>query len=510
MKKYFPLILISIAGLLVRLYNVTAISLWHDEAFSALLIKYSWGEMVHRIGLDVHPPMYYFFLRFWHYAFGDSLMSLRGMSIFFGVATIIAAYFLVKEIFNDKRLATVVALLVAVNPFQVQYVTEARMYTMGAFFAVLATYALVKALRNQKKYYDKKKLATKKDVAVPYIVFAVSCGIMMLTHYYLLFTVAALGLYALWFHVKDYRFQFKRYGWLVLSGLIIFVSFLPWLKIFLFQFKQVGAGYWIPPMDIWSIPRTLYEMLIKIAEPSKSLTIVLFLITLWVIIRVLKKYQIREKWLILVAFAAPFLGAILFFLLAKLQGQNSSVYLIRYFIFSSTFYIILIAAFLESFPVKRIRTAIIALLAITNIFAVGFYWNQIDVSTKGGMAEASTFLNANVQMVHKIYVGSSFEFFNFKYYNNTGVKPLLFSGGQTDIHSMPHYAGTAILTNQDLVPDFTTTTQPGDTVWLIWTNGFGGSKPNVPKNWTEVDEHGFAEVRPYVGTWVIVTQYLVK
>src|SRR6476469_8679955 len=148
------LIGITTVGLLLRLWHLTAISLWHDEAFSALLIKYPWGEMMHRIGLDVHPPMYYIFLRFWSYVFGHSLFALRGMSVFFGVLTIAAAYYFVNYVFKSKTAALWTALLIAVNPFQIQYVTEARMYTMGAFFAVVAALALVAALRTQSEYYS--------------------------------------------------------------------------------------------------------------------------------------------------------------------------------------------------------------------------------------------------------------------------------------------------------------------------------------------------------------------
>jgi hypothetical protein len=75
---------------------------------------------------------------------------------------------------------------------------------------------------------------------------------------------------------------------------------------------------------------------------------------------------------------------------------------------------------------------------------------------------------------------------------------------------MPHFAGTAILTDADLLPYFEQSAQAGDTVWLLWTNGFGGNKPTTPANWKQVDEHGFAEVRPYVGTWIVVTKYVVQ
>lgn len=511
--RHWQLLTITLGGLGLRLYNLTAISLWHDEAFSALLIKYSWGEMFYRIGLDVHPPMYYIFLRIWHYIFGYSLFSLRAMSVFFGAATILVGYLFIKELFNNRTAGLITALLIAVNPFQVQYVTEARMYTMGAFFAVLGAYVLVKALRLQKHVYENSLKVTwkqRKTFLTYYLLFIISCATMMLTHYYLLFSVAALGLYGIWYHMRHYGFTLKHYGWLVLSGILILVSFTPWLKWFLYQFKQVGAGYWIPPMDFWSIPRTLYEMMVKIAEPSKWLMAMLTLLILIATWKVIKKYTEPEKWLILALFFAPFGGAILFLIMAKLNGQSSSVYLIRYFIFASTFLVGIIALYLNSLLIKQVRNVIVTLIVIVNIFAIGYYWHGLNIGERKGMAAASTYLNANVTPDDELIVGSSFEFFNYKYYNRTAVRPLLYSGGQTDIKSMPHYAGTAILTNEDLLPDFNSINNKGGTAWVIWTNGFGGTQPSVPNNWVEVDEKGFAEVRPYVGTWVIITQYKIN
>jgi len=63
-----------------------------------------------------------------------------------------------------------------------------------------------------------------------------------------------------------------------------------------------------------------------------------------------------------------------------------------------------------------------------------------------------------------------------------------------------------------LVPDFKTATKSGDTVWLLWTNAFGAGDepPKTPANWTRIYEQRYAEVRPYLGTWVIVTEYKVN
>lgn len=514
LKQNIWLLGATAAGLAFRLWHLTSISLWHDEAFSALLIKYSWNEMMYRIGLDVHPPMYYIFLRIWHYIFGNSLFALRGMSVLFGVLTIIATYYFVLYVFKNKRAAIIAAVLVAVNPFQVQYVTEARMYTMGAFFAVAAAFALSAALRTQSAYYLNSANAVlqkqlKKCFIWYYAVFIVTGAILLYTHYYLLFMVAGLGLYAILYCIIHFKSQFKMYGWVVLSGIAIAVSFLPWLNVFLFQYKQVGAGYWIPPMNIWSIPNTLWELLIRLPNQYNEALVITTVLTIVMVIYLIWKYAETEKWLILAGFLSPFGGALLFLVLAKINGTESSVYLVRYFIFCSSFYLIIVALFLSKFRIKQIGTILTGALVVISIYSIWNYWDKLELETKPGVAAMSAFLNANVEPTHKIFVGSSFEFFNYKYYNQTGVKPLLFTDGRYT-RDLPHYAGTAILTDEDLVQNFSTATRSGDIVWLIWTNGFGGTQPTVPDNWVEIDEKGYAEVRPYVGTWVIVTEYIVK
>src|ERR1044072_2424894 len=101
-KQSLWISLILILGTLLRFYNNTAVALWHDEAFSALYLRYNWGEMMHRSGLDVHPPLYYWVFSPWGYVFGQGLLSLRSFSIFFGVLTIYFGYQFVKAAFKNE------------------------------------------------------------------------------------------------------------------------------------------------------------------------------------------------------------------------------------------------------------------------------------------------------------------------------------------------------------------------------------------------------------------------
>ncbi len=547
MKKYIPLVLILALGTALRFYNNTLISLWHDEAFSALMIRYPWGEMFYRLGLDVHPPMYYIFLRFWHNLFGDSLLSLRSFSILFGVGAIWSGWLFTKEAFKNEKAALWAALLIAVNPFQLQYVTEARMYTMGAFFALLAGYFLVKALHTQKSFYDLEQknmpnlpeaASLKRTMFWVYLGFTVSMVVIIYTHYYLFFTAAALGFYGLLYLFFHHQGKSKKYLPLLTSFAVIIASFLPWLKTFLYQYRQVGASYWIPPIDRWSIPSTFWDMLLGFArDTTNHLTqfwlVIVTLFSIWAFYRFLKKTEDFAKWLVALAVAAPFCGAILFAILARLKGSSSSVYLDRYFLFASVYYTIALAVWLKEIKIKWLSIVLFVVYCGLNLTAYVHYWQQLDVKTKPGMAAVSKFLQSNVASTDKLYVGSSFMYFNLKYYwtqedsgqpggftkqiddSDTryhflnGVRPLLYTSGTEDIEDISHYAGSALLVNADLLPHFTAA-HSGDTVWLVWTNGFGSGKPQVPLNWAQVYERSYAEVRPYVGTYVYVTEYKVN
>lgn len=528
MKKYWALIFILAGGTALRFYHNLDVSLWHDEAFSALLIKYPWPEMMYRLGLDVHPPMYYIFLRLWSYIFGDSLLSLRGMSIFFGSASIWAGWLFVRQAFKNEKAALWAALLLAINPFQLRFVTEARMYTMGAFFAILAGYFLIRLLNLQKQLHEAEALhmphlpadiKNRNLLILNYIGFIASTIIIIYTHYYLFFTAAALGLYGLLYLYFHHKWDAKKYFWYLGSWLIIAASFLPWLKVFLFQLHQVEAGYWIAKMNIWSIPATFWDLLLALSrDTSKTSTdiwlIFVFLLSLFIIYRFVRKTDSFHKWLVVLAIFAPFFGSLVFLLMAKLKGSQSSVFLDRYFLFAGVFYSIALAMWLKQIRFKWLSLGLVLGYTVLNLVTFANFWGDIFSQPRPGMSGAAKFLSANVEPGQHVFVGTSYEFFNYKYYasvyNPIPTRPLLFTGGRNDISQISHVEGVAILTNQDLVPDFKLATKRGDTVWLLWTYAFGSSKPETPKNWVVIDEKEYPDIRPYVGTSIYVTEYKVN
>jgi 4-amino-4-deoxy-L-arabinose transferase-like glycosyltransferase len=512
-KQYWILSLLILAGLLLRLSHNLGISLWHDEAFSALMIRYPWKEMFYRLGLDVHPPMYYIALRLWHYVFGNSMWSLRGFSILFGVLTVPATYLFIKEAFHSAKMALWAALLVAISPFEMTFATEARMYTFGAFFAIMAAYYLVKVLRNGgwKNYAG----------------FIITTAIIILTHYYLLFTAAGMGLYALGYLFAKYRWNLKKYWPIVFSYLVIFACFLPWLKTFLWQLKSVTQSYWIPDMTWWSIPSTLWSMLIGFADDTSKvgtqiLLVMVTLFTIYFLYRFMRKTAQAEKWLVLLAIVMPFIGSVLFYLKSitcvhtgmGLQCSGRSLYQDRYFLYASVFYAMAFAMWLSQIKINWLSVALLILYLILNAAAISNYWSSLNLAHSPGMAGAAKYLGANVEPGQHVFSGTSFEFFNYKYYEETyyptPTPPLLYTGGRSDISQISPVEGLPLLSNSDLAPTYSQYAHNSDTEWVIWTYAFGSNKPTVPANWTEVDEHQYPDVRPYIGTVIYVSEYRVN
>lgn len=144
------LILLAAGALAVRLWQISYHSLWFDEAVSVF-----WARQPAREILDVgfhlirdkHPPVYYLLLHFWTRLFGYSEVSVRLMTVCFGVIMPPALAVLGKEVLG-RRAGIIAGLLAVLNPFLVWYSQEVRMFVPSATLAVLATWCMVRGLRS--------------------------------------------------------------------------------------------------------------------------------------------------------------------------------------------------------------------------------------------------------------------------------------------------------------------------------------------------------------------------
>lgn len=488
----------------MRLYHLTAIALWHDEAFSALLIKYPFREMMQRIAADVHPPLYYIILRFWYWLFNDSLFSLRFFSVVFGLLTIWFLYLFIKQAFKNERLALLGAFLAAINPFQIQFSQEARMYTLGSFLLIFSTWLLYRAIEEKKLKW--------------WLAYGISAGLALETHYFLIFSVAGQAIFVLAFILARHKFKLNRifenriYQYALAGYLLLLAIFSPWIPIFIDQFNQVQESYWIPKISPSSIPNTLWKMFGNWETWPLPFSYNIFLgifsgfFMLALIFVILDQKIARDKkgkWLVVASFLIPFL-------LAIALSFKRSLYLDRYFIFSGLFFLVILALFIEGLMArlksgKIIASTIVLIITLTSLYFYFDNWAKTNPSSKTGMAGAGSYLNNNFKPGDKIYVGSSFIYFTFKFYNKTGAAPLLMTPGTYEVKEMVHFSGNALLNNEDILPELEKGIKTGDRIWLLWTTGFGANKPTIPQNWQQIEETGFEDGRNR--GWIVATLY---
>ena len=247
--KIIGIILYATAFLTMVAYCVTlgGNDIWYDEVFSVVFSSSSYREIIRLTSADVHPPLYYFYLK----AFIDAGRALfAGTGVIFwaklasfvpwGVLFILAVFPLRKRF--GILTGGLFALLVTVMPKLGANYAEIRMYS---FAMMLITIAFVCTLELMS---DKKTLLW----GVGFYLAGIATAY---TQYYACIAIVGLyiafGIYAL---VSGKKRQLRRL--FCCAGLSV-ISYLPWLGPLFSQMRAVSENYWILPLTLRSIPGCL-------------------------------------------------------------------------------------------------------------------------------------------------------------------------------------------------------------------------------------------------------------
>jgi 4-amino-4-deoxy-L-arabinose transferase-like glycosyltransferase len=228
------LILILLLAFGLRFYRLGAQSLWNDEGTSVVLAQRDLVSITRDAARDIHPPLYYWLLGGWVRLAGTGEAAVRSLSALLGVALVALTYAL-GRLLAGRWAGLAAALLAAVNPFQVYYAQEARMYMLLAVLAAGAMLSLVLLVDRSKRY---KSLIP----AFAALVLLEAAGLY--THYSFVFVVVTLNLaYLLWLALTwraaaPGSTPVRRLIYWVLSQVAVVVLYLPWLPT---AIRQVTA-----------------------------------------------------------------------------------------------------------------------------------------------------------------------------------------------------------------------------------------------------------------------------
>jgi 4-amino-4-deoxy-L-arabinose transferase-like glycosyltransferase len=153
-----------------------------DESFTVgLVLNGSLGHALHMLPItESSPPLYYVLAWLWTQAFGLGEVGVRSFSATLGTALVPVAFCIGSRLCS-RRAGTIVALLIAVNPFFVWYSQEARTYALLGLCSALSFWAFLRALEKP----ERGRLA----------LWAAAASAAVLSHYFAGYLVAAEGVW---------------------------------------------------------------------------------------------------------------------------------------------------------------------------------------------------------------------------------------------------------------------------------------------------------------------------
>ncbi len=173
---------LTLPAFLVRLWGIDWENLWWDEALSVYRASSTWPELLtNTIRIqgtetkDLHPPLYFVFLRLWMLGAGQSEFAARALSAMLGVLLVPLGAALAARLVG-RRATLPAAALAAFSPFAVWYGQEARMYTLVPLLSALSVYVLLRALEEQQLRL--------------YVAYLATTAALLYTHYFGLFLLA--------------------------------------------------------------------------------------------------------------------------------------------------------------------------------------------------------------------------------------------------------------------------------------------------------------------------------
>jgi uncharacterized membrane protein len=246
-KIRFLLIILLALGVVFRFVNLDGRVYWIDEVYTSLRISgYTQAEVIQEVsrgqvigiedlqkyqrpspeksvigtvkGLALEepqiPPLYFILARFWEQIFGHSPAVTRGFSALISLLAFPCIYWLCLELFQSPLTAGVAMALIAVSPFQVIYAKEARNYSLWAVIILLSSWALLRAIRVNKR--------------LNWLVYGTTVALGFYAHLFFALVAIAHGIYVL--AIQSFRWS-KIVTAYLLASLAGLLAFTPWILI---------------------------------------------------------------------------------------------------------------------------------------------------------------------------------------------------------------------------------------------------------------------------------------
>src|SRR3989344_379016 len=421
------LVLLLIVGMIIRL-------------IFALIIGGSPDEMtygVHSIGIInsgllqemTESPVWMYLTDLGYKIFGITLLSSRLMSVIFGSLTIVALYFLTKEMFN-KKIALIASFLLTFSAYHILN-TLTEMDVAMTFFIILSSYFLIRYLKENKA----------NDLIISTIILGI--GVLVKT-IGLLFIPAYLCALIIYPKIKNKQkiISKKTIVAVLIFAAIMFLMVLPTLTFNYILYNEKGLTDLQFSRFLSGENKGIYQSLSHTIQPFSmktlfvdygggkpgimeglryywSLSIFLFIASILGIIISLRR---NKSWAIylLILFSIPFVF---------LSGTSL---LPKHFIFAIPIFCIFSSLTLDKISQISKKNSGHILLALLLLFLIVSAVNLIpQISEKNSIQKTIEYKNNNIEkesfviIDSRIYNGRAAFMFSDRYYLETNYLPML-------------------------------------------------------------------------------------
>lgn len=400
-------LLILILGAVLRICNLGTESVWYDEVSSLDQAFRNLPSLFCGFHLS---PLYFLILRYWVRVVGVSEFALRIPSVIFGVGAIFLIYKLSVVLFN-RKVGLCSSFILAISPFHIFYSQDARHYALFVFLTLLSILLYLKIVRNPGPGINL------------YIFYGIVTALLLYTTIWGIFVIVIQNLFY-------WQNHFHKKRWFI-TQIVIFVIFLFWLVPF-FMFMRENGEYvkacldWIERPDVNSLIETFrtfsfggsrcggWVLFFKPEEiwPSQSL---LYLLGFFFILGVLSSGNTNNGKILFVSIWL-FMPIVTLFLFSLLFYP---LFVIRYLIFVSPAYYILVAKGIEKAKKPLLQIVILSFIAILSLPVLTTYYVK---ELKTNWKEAIRYLENRIGNDEVIIVVPSHASQMFSYYSRDGVK----------------------------------------------------------------------------------------
>jgi len=427
-------------ALIVLLVFATSISMFLfmdqsvrlDEAQSLWQSSHDPEALLAMLSNNVHVPLYHLTLHFWQAVFGSAVEINRILSLLFYLFLIPTTYKL-GEVAYNRSVGLFAAILVTISPFMNWFGSEVRMYTLFTFLTTANHLLFIMLWQRQP--------------ARIWIAYTVVSIIGIYTHYFFVFVF----LTQIIFYLTHMRYFARGVFYKFLNaGIIVLLSFLPWLLYLVSGPQTIGAT---PELNA-PTPINLFNAFANYLFGFQTDFVNTLLVSLWPLLALAGFLAVRKQRYTSPATTYFILGFLLPITITfAISVIVTPVFLSRYLIFTVVPIFLFISWILYTYP--RILAPVIQIgLVLLMLTTLTVQAVSPETPTKENFRGASTYIENNATGRDMVVLSAAFIVYPFDYYYD----------GRASVHLIPpwnRYQGEQLPAfSADTMNEYMRTTAP--------------------------------------------------